>query len=134
MKLRRDIRVYDKGQGAFEIRYAVVGKYGAVEFHGNLYPENHPVVETSNRYGGCHIRTQRGSHFDACGIEYHGFKPLGDYMKGEPSQSHCQLLNAPCYHDGTSLQAFEFARGMGQLHKDIIFGELEGRYNEKWYA
>lgn len=41
------------------------------------------------------------------GIEFH-FRAPPEHMGDEaPSQDHCWLLKAPCWHDGSSLQASE---------------------------
>lgn len=60
------------------------------------------------------------------GVETHWASPP-DYMKDDkPSHEHCDILGAPCWHDGTSLWASEhWMPGVRQFGSDWIWTELE---------
>ena len=42
------------------------------------------------------------------GIEIHYRQPTGHMRLKPPSHDHCGVLNAPCWHDGSSLRATEY--------------------------
>lgn len=81
--------------------------------------------EYTNEFSRRHVWTVIGRHLavhlhiseceipgketiNSAGIEYH-FREPPEHMKDEaPSQDRCWLLGAPCWHDGSSLQASEF--------------------------
>lgn len=73
------------------------------------------------------------------GIEQHSRKPMYDWDRA-PSNDKCWLLDGPCWHDGSSLQAEEFwiplynataSRG-GSF--EAIFLALEGEYRRQFDA
>ena len=54
-----------------------------------------------------HITDLMGVARYSAGIEVH-YRTLPDYMAHEPpSHKHCDILGAPCWHDGSSLAAEE---------------------------
>ena len=87
-----------------EWRYIVAGAAGAVEYH---------VL----RHGS-----------DPLGIERHSRRPL--HEGDEPDR--CDILEGPCYPDGSSLDArhlsLEWARA--GFDDEVIWAELERRYAE----
>ena len=73
--------------------YSVVGAPGGVHLHITDYGDEW-VEEYGYRYSG--------------GIEIHYRQPP-EYMRDDaPSHDNCWLLNAPCWHDGSSLQVTEY--------------------------
>jgi len=81
--------------------WAVVGELGAMEFW---------MFTPLREYGGG-------------GVEAHLSAPRG--YKHE----HCDILNAPCWHDGTSLWASEHWIPMYQAcGEEWVYQELEARY------
>lgn len=52
--------------------------------------------------GGLHFHASEYDGRWSCGLEFHSYRNPGDEP---PSQVHCWLLKAPCWHDGTSLYA-----------------------------
>lgn len=72
--------------------WTVVGRHLAIHLNITDYGEDH-AKKYGERYSG--------------GIEIHYRQPP-EYMKDDaPSQDHCWLLKAPCWHDGSSLQVTE---------------------------
>jgi len=72
------------------------------------------------------------------GIEIH-WRNRPDWMdRSEPDHEHCWLLNGPCWHDGSSLQATEYwiplwlsVRGQEHEHQtmfDYLWGEYAQRF------
>ena len=71
------------------------------------------------------------------GLEIHYRTPPGYMRHDAPSQDECWLLHAPCWHDGSSLQASEtwIPRWKARPHDhDDLFAALtkdaEGRFTE----
>lgn len=100
--------------------YFVVGAHGAIHFwvtdHGEEYSQKYDV----ERYSG--------------GLEIH-YRHPPDYMAGDaPSQERCWLLNAPCWHDGTSLYASEslIPRWLIDQSHDAIKRMLEREYEQQF--
>ena len=72
--------------------WSAIGSKGAVHLHINDRGVEHEQ-EYGKRYSG--------------GFECH-YRCPPDYMADDaPSHDHCHLLQAPCWHDGTSLWATE---------------------------
>ena len=86
-----------------QIRYAVAGMNEAIEYHALA------------RNG------------DPLGIEHHSPRPLYD---GSTPASRCDILEGPCYPDGTSLGADRLHREWEAAGRDdeVIWRELEIRY------
>lgn len=88
--------------------YVVVGDKGGVEVW--RFPRTHEAIP---EWLG--------------GVEYHS-RTEGDHIS---YHEHCDLLNGPCWHDGSSLALDWFAvRGMWD---DRVYAELERRYAD-WSA
>ena len=64
---------------------------------------------------------------DPLGIEHHSPRPLYD---GSTPASRCDILEGPCYPDGTSLGADRLHREWEAAGRDdeVIWRELEIRY------
>lgn len=87
-----------------QIRYIVAGEHGAIEYHA------------LSRNG------------DPLGIEHHSPRPK--YDGDEPCR--CDILEGPCYPDGTSEGAVRLRREFEAAGRDdeVIWRELESRYAE----
>jgi hypothetical protein len=103
---------HDKHTDDYETRWAVLGPLGAVDFHMT----NRPVID--HRSGG---------------IEMH-YRTPPDYMSDQaPSHEHCRLLDAPCWHDGSSLYASEVLIPYALTHtEDELWRLLEHEYRERF--
>lgn len=93
--------------GQWQHTFLVIGQYGAVHFH--CYP----------------YRNADGDEQWAAGLEFHWRSPP-EYLAGPPSYDRCWVLDAPCWHDGTSLYAQEtllplFLRGdYDELFRSLV--------------
>lgn len=72
--------------------WSLLGAKGGLHLHISDYGEKYQK-EYGERYQG--------------GIEIHHRTPPGYMRNDPPSQDECWLLHAPCWHDGSSLQASE---------------------------
>lgn len=67
-------------------------------------------------------------HPHAFDIGYHSYKPI--YEGQTAVRSDCHLLNAPCYYDGSSLQAEEVLQLLISQGSEAVWQEMQNRYNE----
>lgn len=75
--------------GQWRHHYELIGRRGGLDFHiTDLGEERVP-----DRY--------------SAGLEFHYREPPSYMATKPPSRDCCHLLNAPCWHDGTSLYAHE---------------------------
>ena len=84
---------YTRRFGQGEHTWSAVGAKGAVHLHVTDYGQDHDTRYMPDRYSG--------------GIEIHYRYPPEYMAKKAPDHDRCCLLNAPCWHDGSSLQASE---------------------------
>ena len=107
-------------------------------FSGHKYTWSKPFTTVRHQWeligpnGGIHFHAS-GPHQGnwACGLEIHRSTPNGT---DAPSQMKCWLLNAPCWHDGTSLYAEETLWPMIEVYlrtgeHETIFRFLEREYD-----
>ena len=97
--------------------WSVVGSLGGLHLHIEDYGEDKPE---DRRYSG--------------GLEIHWRTPLLCMNKDAPSQDHCWLLRAPCWHDGSSLIVTEhwIPLWLADPHNhDRMFGMLRSRLAEE---
>lgn len=98
----------------------VLGEKGALHLH---------ITEYDEEFEKNHGMRQQG------GVENH-YRTPPDYMKGDaPSHNHCWILEAPCWHDGTSSWAEEYWIPFWLSHKNdhrAIFDLLERHYKERF--
>jgi hypothetical protein len=127
MKLRRNVLVIDKGSNGFAVRWAVVGKHGAAEYHGNFYPHNYKWARDMAEI------TTPSFLFHSYGFECHSRKPFDYDKEAQCSHDNCALLDGPCWHDGTSLYASEWTIQQRTLQNRWIFSQLEYLYYE-WFS
>lgn len=110
------IKPFDQTRHTWSLR----GPKGGVSFHVSLW-EGPEGAEKHAQFGGPNA-----------GLEFHrAFDPSG----GERAADHarCWLLEAPCWHDGTSLYANETVWPMVQAmmpDHDMIFRLLEREYED----
>lgn len=95
--------------------WAVVGDWGAIEFW----------IDSNNDY-----RTFGG-------VEIHQRIPFECSLNQvEPDYKHCEVLDGPCSHDGSSLWACEHwiptYQKLGDDAEKWIWAELEREYEETW--
>ena len=80
------------------------------EYKRDIYDVPLHTWSVVGKPGGIHLHIRESGKPDHPyfgGLEVHYRQPP-DYMKDKPpSQEHCWLLDAPCWHDGSSLQAEE---------------------------
>ena len=106
--LKRIPRMFLEDEG-IRLSWIIAGEEGAVEFHTELKPD----VGLLPEYAG----VERHSH-------------NGD---GQPSYRHCDVLNGPCWHDGSSAlkdDGLDYLKGCSW---ESLWQWLEGLYNE-WFA
>jgi hypothetical protein len=112
-----EYRYYRQFGSSHHVWY-VLGELGAIHFHVTDMGENRDP-----RYSG--------------GIEIH-YRTPPDYMKGDaPSQTECWILHAPCWHDGSSLQAVDTWIPLwlsAPNDHDHMFRCLKAEYMERFYA
>ena len=92
--------------------WTCVGRDGAIQFHCRK--------STTEEYHG--------------GVEIH-HRACPDYMgHSAPSQSMCHILKAPCWHDGSSLQATEdfIPYWKSGASHEKIFEKLRCRYEDSF--
>jgi hypothetical protein len=98
--------IHEEYQTSHEYHYAIVGSLGAVEFH---FFKDKPEI------GGLEI------HYRNC----------PSYQNGGPHFGDCYLLNAPCWHDGSSLWAMEYwCPNFKEFGKEWLWNKLEQHYKE----
>lgn len=87
--LERITEVRARDARNIDVAFIVKDARGAVHFHFR-------IDETPSGFD---------ERFSCAGVETHYAAPP-EYMRDQPpSQEHCQYLDAPCWHDGTSLWA-----------------------------
>jgi hypothetical protein len=104
---------------AIEFNIVVEGDAGAIQFH---------FMSIDSRDPGIARLVSDNGQFMSLGVEMHK-----KTAKGEGNHEHCWLLNAPCYHDGTSLWASEtvmpaFISG----GCDAVYPLLESCYRDRF--
>ena len=106
-----------------DLRMIVKGEHGAVQFV--LYTEwMLPHVQDEM---DCRNPPYRPRPVPA-DLGYHAHKP--QYDGQEPSQRSCQYLDgAPCYYDGSGLQAIEVFKMLLSGGSDAVWKFLEERYH-----
>jgi len=68
-------------------------------------------------------------HPQPADLGYHSRKPLHDYRE-EPSQEHCEYLDAPCYYNGSSLNAVPVFKRLLYEGDEGVWAELEDYYKQ----
>ena len=95
-----------------QAHYAVIGPLGAIQFHHWIGDD--PMSR------------------DLAGLETHyaaASKP--DYLGEGSHHDICWLLEAPCWHDGTSLWAMEYWLPMfREVGEEWLWNRLERQYRE----
>jgi hypothetical protein len=118
MKFNNKKYTYSKPFGSPRHNWEIVGAKAAIHFSVCTYEERHNL-------------------FPACVLEFHYFSPP-DYMKDNaPSHVDCKLAGGKCWHDGTSLYAFETLWPLVQPYlkhgeHEAIFRILEMEYENKF--
>lgn len=96
--------------------WAVVGKHGGIEFWFIEPAQDDPWKE---RLGG---------------VETHQRRPM-EYSKSQdtPDHKHCEVIDGPCWHDGTSLWASEHWIPMYEAcGEEWVWQELETTYLDRF--
>ena len=94
-----------------ETRWAVVGEHGAVEFHCF----NRVLPESRWRVGGFEEHLRKPQHYRGA--------------QSEPDHDYCELLDGPCWHDGTSLWASEYWIPLYEREgEEAVWRRLEQEY------
>lgn len=110
---------YTRRFGKAYHNWIVVGARIGVNLHITDLGEKDAKEFNCDRYSG--------------GIEVH-YRSPSDYMKDDaPSHNHCWVLECPCWHDGSSMQATEFwvPFWLSNPHDhDRMFVALENRLRE----
>ena len=109
---------YSFGQYPLHI-WSCVGSKGAIHVHITDYGEEH-ALKYGEQYAG--------------GIEFH-YRHPPDYMDTAPTRNNCWLLNSPCWHDGSSLQASEYWIPQWELdphNHEAMFNLIERRMEQKF--
>lgn len=115
---KRIISVIPSGDGQVQIRYYIVGKKGAVDFH--MHTAGKDITRAfgakGNIYGG--------------GVEGHHKKPI---YEGQTPIKDCKIIEGDCYCDGSSLYAMErvFPDFMNE-GEEAIWRHLENTYSD-WF-
>lgn len=114
-KYRCTMKVYQRYGTEWGATFEAIGAKGAVHYHVSSYKNSDGIISYSS------------------GLEFHYRQPPRYMQDKPPSQDKCHLLQAPCWHDGTSLYASEayeplFLRGC----YDAIFRLLERDAEEKF--
>lgn len=108
------------------LRFLLKGDKGAVQFllHTNwMLPH---VQEGLDLRHPDHLLC----HPQPADLGYHSLSPLHDYQE-EPSQEHCPFLDgAPCYYDGSSLNAQPVFERLLREGDDGVWAELEDYYKQ----
>ncbi len=101
--------------------FAVIGDKGAIHFWFSECSQTSKDVFGQSKYGG---------------VEMHSRVPLS-YSKEEPDHENCWLLNAPCWHDGSSLYAeetyipkYEYCESMNDF--EPMWRALECEYERRF--
>lgn len=141
MELRRDFQVrpaYDKraegyGQGCAEMTWYVIGPKGAIQF--NLLTGWYPHIIKKTTFDDwsdwAELRVRDPEPHDKpmpADLGYHSYTPMyegQDLMTGE-----CHLLKAPCYYDGSGLNANKPFSILVHEGGDRLWEFLEGYYYE----
>lgn len=115
MTRRRSMAFFQHGN--INLRFAVIGDAGAVEFQGDL------------RYTGMDNRGDFSFVFKPFGLEIHHRNAPEHALDSEPDFDDCWLIGGNCWHDGSSLMASEWAEQhipYGAMH--TVWDWLEARY------
>ena len=88
--LREIVEVYEKGTDRERFVWAVVGSHGGIHIWAQRLPketlDSDPGFWSYSFYGGVEVHSRTRGEYD-----------------DEPTHENCWLLNAPCWHDGSSL-------------------------------
>lgn len=109
----QDGRTKGYGISTMKIRFVLIGKLGAVQhvFSTGIYPKG--------------IRPSEYMGYD---LGYHSPKPL--YEGQAICSDNCDLVNAPCYYDGSTLNAEPVADAFVTEGEDAVWKRLEEYYSE----
>ncbi len=121
MKLRQEYIYRERiTRLGYERIWTTLGAAGATHLHIEDYPADY-VAKYGEKYFG--------------GIEIH-YREAPHYMKNDaPSQDTCWILKAPCWHDGSSLQASEKWIPLWQVdpnNHDRMFKALADDYSMRF--
>ena len=118
-----------------------------MKFRDHKYVWTHPFTATRHQWslrgprGGIHLSVQIMDDEEkypdpACGLEFHhSYDPTGG--NEAPHHIDCWLIGNPCWHDGTSLYAFETVWPHVKLlmpNNKEIFSYLETLYIDHFEA
>lgn len=97
--------------------YSLVGGQGAVHFWVREFQKDKGEIGQSG------------------GVEIHRRRPQDNSKHDPPSHNQCWLLNAPCWHDGSSLLGEEWIRRwkIDPHDHNMLFCRLEGMYKEVFF-
>lgn len=101
--------------GDMEFHICVIGPGGAIEFHFRTVEDR-----KYDHYGTFPLSSM--------GVEMHKRVPVA-----ESNYEHCALIDAPCYHDGTSLWASEVVMPAFMIGgSEAVYPILERCYFERF--
>ena len=109
-----------------EMRWFVIGPLGAIQF---VLFTNWHLPHVQARFDSRMDREfpHLACHPQPADIGYHSYKPR---YEGQPVMKECHLLHAPCYYDGSGLQADDFYKVLITEGLDALWLALERRYAE----
>lgn len=140
MTLERKFEVtpaYDKrsdgyGMGAATMRFYVIGPKGAVQFVFYTGWYCHTIKKTTfddwSDWGEMQITRHDGDNLIATDLGYHSLTPK--YEGQSLMDRECHILKAPCYYDGSSLNASKPLSILIHEGSDRLWEFLEGYYRE----
>ena len=120
-----DERKRDCGVHGAELRFYLVGPEGAVQFivYTNWHlPQVQRDMDTRQDVQFPHLFHKPQPADIGC----HSRKPM--YEGQTMCRENCHLLHAPCYYDGSSLQAEDVFRILVEKGSDGVWAEMARRY------
>jgi len=113
--MRHETRITAAGDGDLRAQWIVHGEMGSVEFWFEL----RVTSEISSGDLGAFRATYGG-------VEIHSRVPFR-YSGPEPSHEYCSILDAPCWHDGSSFAAYDLFPGVAEGDGAAVWAYLERR-------
>jgi len=124
----------DEGYGihGVNMRWLLEGPKGVIQF---VVFTNWHLPETQERLDRKSARADLATlralyHPLPADIGYHSYVPLRDWQK-EPTFEACEYLGgAPCYYDGSSLEAESFFKLLVEKGHEAVWQKMEEYYRE----
>ncbi len=116
--------MHEQARGGWVHTWQVVCRRGAVHFHATEH-DREMAERINEKFSG--------------GVEVHYLEPFAPDKSACPDHNPCPFLKQPCWHDGSSLLAFErfiplLQDGVGSIIHETIFGMLRSQAIHRFWG